>query len=265
MHSQYSDTTDLLIMQVIATDIGENDEPARTSYRGIAERTGAHYNTVSARVAGLVQRGHLLSERQGKYLVYRLPFDCQRENKRLSQRPEGDCDNQGGIEELSQFAERLSQRIEELSQSVALIVTTLQRGIVTEVREERREEEGKEEEAVAPAPDPFIAAIKAYEENLAVITPVVSEGIAEALRLYGEKWVIDAIAVSARRNKRNWSYVEGILRNWHAKGHQDRDEDRPARPGVNANGSQPTKDEARRERNLSALEAVARRYEDGNT
>ncbi len=74
----YEDRMDFCIMQVIATDIGEQNEPAYPSLRNIASRSGCHYNTASTRITKLVEDKHLLREKKGKYTYYTLPYECPR-------------------------------------------------------------------------------------------------------------------------------------------------------------------------------------------
>lgn len=73
---EYEDRIDFSILIVVATDIGEHDEPAFPSLRNIAKRTGCHYNTVSQRIVRLQETGKLHKERKGKYTFYSLPFHC---------------------------------------------------------------------------------------------------------------------------------------------------------------------------------------------
>ena len=60
-----------------------------------------------------------------------------------------------------------------------------------------------------------------YESNIGFFTPITSESVQDAFKEYGGQWIIDAIAIAAKRGRRNWSYVEGILRRWRADGRDD--------------------------------------------
>ncbi len=60
-----------------------------------------------------------------------------------------------------------------------------------------------------------------YEQNIGPLTPAVAERIKLAEQDYSIAWVVEAIGLAARRNKRRWDYVEGILRNWHRDGKDD--------------------------------------------
>lgn len=67
----------------------------------------------------------------------------------------------------------------------------------------------------------FAEAVQQYEANLTTLTPIIVDNIKEAIDKYPSGWVVEAIGIAAAANKRSWSYVDGILRNWERKGHQD--------------------------------------------
>lgn len=87
-----------------------------------------------------------------------------------------------------------------------------------EVKDKAEVEENDEAEAASgaavPAENPFVA----YEQNLGPLTAAVSERIKLAESETSGAWVVEAIGLAARRNKRRWDYVEGILRNWQRDG-----------------------------------------------
>lgn len=60
-----------------------------------------------------------------------------------------------------------------------------------------------------------------YEQNIGMLTPMISEELREAVRLYPENWVRDAIKEAVALNKRNWRYIAAILEHWTAKGRGD--------------------------------------------
>ena len=87
------------------------------------------------------------------------------------------------------------------------------------VKDKGKGEVGSEEEpppAVFPE-NPFTT----YEQNIGPLTPAVSERIMLAEGDYSSAWVVDAIRLATRRNKRRWDYIEGILRNWQRDGRDD--------------------------------------------
>ncbi len=68
---------------------------------------------------------------------------------------------------------------------------------------------------VAEAPG---AATRLYERYIGLVTPMIAAELAEAEKTYPAAWLDDAFAEAATRGKRNWRYVEAILRRWAAEG-----------------------------------------------
>ena len=74
-----------------------------------------------------------------------------------------------------------------------------------------------------PAERPNI--FKLYEENIGPLTPLIADALKDAEQTYPPEWVAEALEIAVKNNKRNWRYVEAILRSWKEKGHakkQDR-------------------------------------------
>lgn len=57
-----------------------------------------------------------------------------------------------------------------------------------------------------------------YENNIGALTPMISQGIDEAITEYGAEWCAAAIQKAVRAEKRSWAYCEGILRGWRRDG-----------------------------------------------
>ena len=76
--------------------------------------------------------------------------------------------------------------------------------------------------AVAPSPAPELPDIfSLYEQNIGLLTPIIADELKEALKLYPETWIKDAIKEAAGLNKHNWRYISKILDNWAAGGRND--------------------------------------------
>jgi DnaD/phage-associated family protein len=60
-----------------------------------------------------------------------------------------------------------------------------------------------------------------YEQNIGVLTPLIANAITDAEQTYPMQWIADAITLSVTNNKRNWKYVEAILKRWKADGKDD--------------------------------------------
>ena len=63
-----------------------------------------------------------------------------------------------------------------------------------------------------------------YEQNIGPLTPILSERLREAERLYPAAWVEEAFAEAVNYNRRSWAYIARILENWAANG-RDRNEE----------------------------------------
>jgi DnaD/phage-associated family protein len=62
-----------------------------------------------------------------------------------------------------------------------------------------------------------------YEENIGPMTPLLAETLADAEDEYPAKWIEDAFRIAVEKNIRNWRYVEAILRGWHERGYDVRE------------------------------------------
>ncbi|MCX6079795.1 MAG: DnaD domain protein [Chloroflexi bacterium] len=59
---------------------------------------------------------------------------------------------------------------------------------------------------------------KLYEENIGPLTPLIAEALKDAEKTYAPEWIADAIEQSVKLNKRNWKYIDAILRRWKEEG-----------------------------------------------
>jgi len=74
-----------------------------------------------------------------------------------------------------------------------------------------------EEVEVKPLPNIF----SLYEQNIGMLTPMISEQLQEAERLYPADWIESAIKEAVALNKRKWKYILGILERWAIEGKDD--------------------------------------------
>ena len=70
----------------------------------------------------------------------------------------------------------------------------------------------------SPSPDGYATVREAYEQNIGLLTPLLSKRIKEALRTYPLEWIVLAIERAVAAEKRRWDYIEGVLRNWQVEG-----------------------------------------------
>lgn len=61
-----------------------------------------------------------------------------------------------------------------------------------------------------------------YEENIGPLTPLIADALREAESEYPDDWVQDAFRIAVETNKRNWRYIQAILRRWQEEGRHER-------------------------------------------
>ena len=61
-----------------------------------------------------------------------------------------------------------------------------------------------------------------YETNIGPLTPLIADALRDAEKTYQADWIEDAFRIAVERNKRNWHYIEAILRRWQEGGRDDR-------------------------------------------
>jgi DNA replication protein len=69
---------------------------------------------------------------------------------------------------------------------------------------------------------------KLYEENIGPLTPIIADALKDAEQTYKPEWVAEALEIAVKNNKRNWKYVEAILRRWKEDGHVKKQDRRDA-------------------------------------
>ena len=86
-----------------------------------------------------------------------------------------------------------------------------------------------------PPPGPLPNIFRLYEENVAVLTPIVADQMKEAELSYPWPWIEDAFKIAVTRNVRNWRYIEATLRRWATEG---KDDGEPGRHSEKAAGTE---------------------------
>ncbi len=76
---------------------------------------------------------------------------------------------------------------------------------------------GNSDALITERPDIFTL----YEENIGMLTPLISEELSQAEKLYPAGWITDAIKEAASLNKRSWRYISRILERWRQEGRSD--------------------------------------------
>jgi len=67
-----------------------------------------------------------------------------------------------------------------------------------------------------------------YEENIGPLTPMIADTLKDAEETYETDWIIDALELAVKNNKRNWKYMEAILKRWKEEGRAEKPSGRNA-------------------------------------
>jgi len=67
---------------------------------------------------------------------------------------------------------------------------------------------------------------KLYEQNVGPLTPLIADILKDAEETYSQEWLADAIKLAAENNKRNWKYIEAILKRWKEEGRAEKQDRR---------------------------------------
>ncbi len=57
-----------------------------------------------------------------------------------------------------------------------------------------------------------------YEQNIGLLSPIISDQLREAEEMYHEDWIEDAFSEAVTQNKRSWRYISAILERWEREG-----------------------------------------------
>lgn len=59
-----------------------------------------------------------------------------------------------------------------------------------------------------------------YEQNIGLLSPLVAEELKDAAERYPADWIEAAFREAVQLNKRNWRYINAILKRWETEGRQ---------------------------------------------
>jgi len=79
---------------------------------------------------------------------------------------------------------------------------------------------------ITSAPREKSNVFKLYEENIGPLTPLIADTLKDAEGLYLQEWITDAIGLAVKNNKRNWKYIEAILKRWKDEGRAEKQDRR---------------------------------------
>ena len=68
-----------------------------------------------------------------------------------------------------------------------------------------------------------------YEQNIGILTPIMSEKLTEAEDKYPTEWIKEAVGIAVEQNRRSWAYVSRILERWDMEGRDESGDGKPPR------------------------------------
>ncbi len=83
-------------------------------------------------------------------------------------------------------------------------------------KEKEKEKEKLKQEEISPVVENI--AIDFYMKNFGFISPFMGEEINQWVDDLNQEMVVEAMKITLQNNTRNWSYVKGILKDWHQQG-----------------------------------------------
>lgn len=79
----------------------------------------------------------------------------------------------------------------------------------------------KPEDALAEIASERPSIYRLYEENIGMLTPMIAEALKDAAQEYPAGWIPEAFRIAVEHNKRNWHYIDAILKRWQSEGKDD--------------------------------------------
>ena len=106
----------------------------------------------------------------------------------------------------------------ELVQSNARPTPELPTVKLTEEKRRETSPAAGDDDGSLPLDPAFGRVCAAYHANIGVTTKIISDQLKDDLATYGADWIVEAIGIATKAEKRNLSYVEGILKRWRTEG-----------------------------------------------
>jgi len=118
-------------------------------------------------------------------------------------------------EKRSQWRARQKARRERVKLENVTQESPVTHADVTHIEEEREEEREEEEEKISTTAANIF---QLYEQNIGLLSPIISDALIDAEKIYPLNWIEAAMKEAVTNNKRSWSYAEAILKRWKVDG-----------------------------------------------
>lgn len=170
------------------------------------KNVGLGGDAVSEIVRAAIKRGIFDSELYDKYQILTSRGIQERYFEAVSRRKEVEVRK----EYLLIKVDQIYKNIRILNENVNISSKNVNISEQKKVEESKAKEKKVEERELPRLP---VRIVKLYENNIAPLTPITLQGLDDWLNAMSEDVVEYAISEAVKNNKRNYKYIEAILRN----------------------------------------------------
>ena len=170
------------------------------------KNVGLGGDAVSEIVRAAIKRGIFDSELYDKYQILTSRGIQERYFEAVSRRKEVEVRK----EYLLIKVDQIYKNVRILNENVNISIKNLNISEQKKVEESKVKEKRVEERELPRLP---VRIVKLYENNIAPLTPITLQGLDDWLNAMSEDVVEYAISEAVKNNKRNYKYIEAILRN----------------------------------------------------
>lgn len=170
------------------------------------KNVGLGGDAVSEIVRAAIKRGIFDSELYDKYQILTSRGIQERYFEAVSRRKEVEVRK----EYLLIKVDQIYKNVRILNENVNISSKNVNISEQKKVEESKVKEKKAEERKLPRLP---VRIVKLYENNIAPLTPITLQGLDDWLNDMSEDVVIYAIEEAVKNNKRNYKYIEAILRN----------------------------------------------------
>ena len=163
------------------------------------KNVGLGGDAVSEIVRAAIKRGIFDSELYDKYQILTSRGIQERYFEAVSRR-----------KEVEVRKEYLLIKVDQIYKNVRILNENVNISEQKKVEESKVKEKKVEERELPRLP---VRIVKLYENNIAPLTPITLQGLDDWLNAMSEDVVEYAISEAVKNNKRNYKYIEAILRN----------------------------------------------------
>ena len=170
------------------------------------KNVGLGGDAVSEIVRAVIKRGIFDSELYDKYQILTSRGIQERYFEAVSRRKEVEVRK----EYLLIKVDQIYKNVRILNENVNISSKNVNISEQKKVEESKVKEKKVEERELPRLP---VRIVKLYENNIAPLTPITLQGLDDWLNAMSEDVVEYAISEAVKNNKRNYKYIEAILRN----------------------------------------------------